>query len=134
MTLGQIAGLIAALAFVALVVFLVRLLFQLEKIVLKLQTTVEETNHTIATLTADLDQIAHQGDNTISKTNELMDDINGKVGKLDPFFQALENLGNSLAQATDKNNHRSKNQKMMQSAATMASKLALWAFKSYRKK
>lgn len=52
---GEIAGLIAAIAFAILVVFIVRVLLQVSKTLEKVDQTVAEANTTIEIVTKDVD-------------------------------------------------------------------------------
>lgn len=133
MTLGQVAGLIAALAFVVLVIFLGMMLVQLAKVLKNLQATVEETTKTVKTLTIDVDKIANQGNDLTAKVNVLMDDVNSKIASLNPLFGTLENVGTSLEKMTDKSESSSKLHLGKLTPKT-AGKLAKVAWKIYRKK
>ena len=89
-TFGQIAGLIAALAFLILVVFICAVLKNLV-------TTVKEMNISIKTLTKDADSIAGNVDELMNKTNVLLDDINHKASELDPLFRTAAELSESVS-------------------------------------
>lgn len=89
-TFGQIAGLIAALAFLILVVFICAVLKQLV-------TTVKEMNSSIQALTKDASSIAGNVDQLLEKTNVLMDDINHKSTELDPLFRTAAELSESVS-------------------------------------
>ena len=71
LTFGQLAGLIAALAFLVLVIFLCISLN-------KLAHTITEMNKSINTLTDDADGIAKEVEDLVNKTNTLMNDVNKK--------------------------------------------------------
>ena len=86
LTFGQLAGLIAALAFLVLVIYLCRVLA-------RLTSTVSELTKSIKTLTEDADDISEKIEDLLVKTNSLMDDVNQKSSKLDPLFQATTELG-----------------------------------------
>lgn len=134
MTIGQIAALIAAIAFVILVIYLVIMLFQLAKVFKNLRATVLETTKAVKTLTIDLDKIANQGNNLTGKINDLMDDVNQKSGKLNPFFQSLENFGNSLTRFSNKSNDSQYKKGWKILSPWMAQKVAKGAWKVLRKK
>lgn len=89
-TFGQIAGLIAALAFLILVVYICTVLRHLV-------TTVKETNASIQTLTKDASSIAGNVDELLKKTNTLMDDVNKKAVELDPLFKTAAELSESVS-------------------------------------
>ena len=88
-TFGQIAGLIAAIAFAVLVVFMCRVLAHLVQ-------TVKEMNKTVDLLTQDVDKLANNVDRIMDKTNTLMEDVNSKSKKLDPLFQTAAELSEAL--------------------------------------
>ncbi|AUI70736.1 hypothetical protein COSHB9_20790 [Companilactobacillus alimentarius] len=100
MTGGQIAGLIAAVAFVVLVVYLARTLIQTAKLLQELQETMKETTKMVEVLSKNTDQIMNQSTKLVDKTNTLMDDVNSKSSKLNPLFDTVENLGKKSAAAT----------------------------------
>lgn len=89
-TFGQIAGLIAALAFLILVVFICTVLKHLV-------TTVKEMNNSIQILTKDANSIAGNVDELLVKTNVLMEDVNHKMGELDPLFKTAAELSESVS-------------------------------------
>lgn len=90
MTVGQIAGLIAALAFLILVVFIGIFLT-------KTVRTLTEVNKSVQTMTDDLDVIAKQTEDILANANTLLDDVNHKVATIDPVFQAAADLGTSVS-------------------------------------
>ena len=57
MTGGEIAALIAAVAFAALVVFIIIVLLKVSKVIGEVQTTVNEANKSISILTKDEDSL-----------------------------------------------------------------------------
>lgn len=89
-TFGQIAGLIAALAFLILVVFICTVLKHLVM-------TVKEMNNSIQILTKDANSIAGNVDELLVKTNVLMEDVNHKVSELDPLFKTAAELSESVS-------------------------------------
>jgi len=101
MTGGQIAGLIAAVAFVVLVVYLARTLVQTAKLLQELQETMKETTKMVEVLSKNTEQIMDQSTKLVDKTNTLMDDVNSKSSKLNPLFDTVENLGKKSAKATE---------------------------------
>lgn len=82
--------LIIAVAFVALVVYLVILLKNANE-------TVSEVRQTVKLLTSDLDTTLHHTNQLLAKTNVLVEDINGKVNTIDPVFTTLADLSVSVA-------------------------------------
>lgn len=81
---GQIAGLIAALAFVALVVVISIFLVRLTK--------------SLGIITNDVDQISHEVEEVLANANVLLTDVDEKVKTVDPAFQAVADLGLSVSE------------------------------------
>lgn len=90
MTGGQIAGLIVAIAFLVLVVFIGVFLT-------KMVRTLGEVNQSIKTMTDDMDVIAKQTEDILANANTLLDDVNHKVATIDPVFKAAADLGTSVS-------------------------------------
>ncbi|MEY8444225.1 DUF948 domain-containing protein [Lactococcus ileimucosae] len=88
-SIQAIAWLIIAIAFAALVVFLIILLVKVSKIV-------EEANRTVKLVSSDVDVLLHQADGLMAKANVLLDDVNGKVATIDPLFVAVAELSESV--------------------------------------
>lgn len=97
MTGGEIAALIAAIAFAVLVLGLVFVLFKVAKMVSELNTTVEEANKSLSTITKDADLLLIEVEGLLNKTNVTLDDVNGKLGMTDPLFKAVGDLGESVS-------------------------------------
>ncbi|MTV83236.1 DUF948 domain-containing protein [Secundilactobacillus folii] len=90
MTVGQVAGLIAAIAFLILVVFIGVFLT-------KMVRTLTEVNKSVQTMTDDLDVISKQTEDILANANTLLDDVNHKVATIDPVFKAAGDLGTSVS-------------------------------------
>lgn len=90
---GEIAAIIAAVAFAVLVIFIVVNLMKLSKIAGEIQQTVKEANNSISVITKDVDSLSIEVEGLLNKANALVDDVNGKLGKTDPLFQAIGDLG-----------------------------------------
>lgn len=90
MTAGEIAGMIAAIAFLILVAFLGVFLT-------KMVRTLGEVNQSVKTMTDDMDVIAKQTEDILANANTLLDDVNHKVATIDPVFQAAADLGTSVS-------------------------------------
>ncbi|KRM59195.1 hypothetical protein C5L31_000889 [Secundilactobacillus malefermentans] len=90
MTGGQVAGLIAAVAFLILVIFIGIFLMRMTK-------TLGEVNKSVKTLTGDVDVLSHQAENLMANANELLEDVGEKSVKVDPVFQAAGDLGQSVS-------------------------------------
>ncbi|MGX7108180.1 DUF948 domain-containing protein [Facklamia miroungae] len=101
MTLGQIAALIAALAFAILVVFLSMTLVKISAILTDLKETVSKLNNTIDVVTKDVDHLSIEVEGLLNKANTLVDDLNGKLGKTDPLFTAIGDVGTSVSELND---------------------------------
>lgn len=97
MTGGEIAALIAAVAFAVLVVFLVIVLLKVSKIMGEVSDTVKEANSSLRVITKDADNLLIEVEGLLNKSNTTLDDVNGKLGKTDPLFQAIGDLGVSVS-------------------------------------
>lgn len=97
MTGGEIAALIAAIAFAVLVLGLCYVLFKVANVVKELNTTVEEANKSLSTITKDADQLLIEVEGLLNKSNTTLDDVNGKLGLTDPLFKAVGDLGESVS-------------------------------------
>ncbi|QIL50957.1 DUF948 domain-containing protein [Weissella coleopterorum] len=84
MTPGDISFLIIAIAILALVLFIGYFLVQLSA--------------TLNSVTQDVKLIAHDADDLLINTNDLLKDVNGKMITLDPVFQAAGDLGTSVSE------------------------------------
>ncbi|GEK92161.1 DUF948 domain-containing protein [Alkalibacterium kapii] len=97
MTGGEIAALIAAIAFAVLVLGLIYVLFKVAKMVSELNTTVEEANKSLSTITKDADLLLIEVEGLLNKSNVTLDDVNGKLSLTDPLFKAVGDLGESVS-------------------------------------
>lgn len=93
MSWGEIAGLIAAIAFAALVIFLILAIRKATVILGEVSKIAEEANKSIAVITKDVDHLSIEVEGLLNKTNTLVDDLNGKISKTDPLFTAIGDLG-----------------------------------------
>lgn len=85
-SLGQIAGLIAALAFLALVIALIRPIGKLSKVLDRLAATVEElTEHTLP---------------AIDEAAKTVRDVNGQVERLDSITSAAARTTEDISAMT----------------------------------
>ena len=98
MTIGQLAGLIAAIAFAVLVVFLCLTLLKVSGVIGELKETVTRLNATIDIVTKDVDNLSIEVEGLLNKWNRLVDDVNGKLGKTDPLFTPIGDLGVSVSE------------------------------------
>lgn len=90
MDLIGISLLIIAVAFVALVVYLIMVLKTANE-------TLLEAKQTVKLLTNDMDTTLHHTNALLAKTNVLVEDINGKVNTIDPVFTTLADLSVSVS-------------------------------------
>lgn len=97
MTWGQIAALIAAVAFAVLVIFIILALRKVSKILDEVSKIAGEANNSIAVITKDVDNLSIEVEGLLNKTNTLMDDLNGKIAKTDPLFTAIGDIGVSVS-------------------------------------
>lgn len=93
MSWGEIAGLIAAVAFAVLVIFLVLAIRKVTKVLDEVSKIAEEANNSIGVITKDVDHLSIEVEGLLNKTNTLMDDLNGKISKVDPLFTAIGDIG-----------------------------------------
>lgn len=87
MTPGDISFLIIAIAILALVLFIGYFLVQLSA--------------TLNSVTQDVKLIAHDADDLLINTNDLLKDVNGKMITVDPVFQAAGDLGASVSELNE---------------------------------
>lgn len=97
LTGGEIAALIAAIAFAVLAVSLAVAIFKVGSVVSELNTTVEEVNKTISVVTKNSDHLLIEVEGLLNKSNTTLDDVNGKLGLTDPLFKAVGDLGSSVS-------------------------------------
>lgn len=101
MSIGEIAGIIAALAFAVLVIFICINLSKLAKVMTDLKETVKRVNTTLDVVTKDVDNLSVEVEGLLNKANSLVDDVNGKLGKTDPLFTAIGDLGVTVSDLND---------------------------------
>ena len=90
MTVGQLAGLIAALALVVLVIFIAWFLVKVAGAIRDAITSVEQLTKDVDTLSGELNEI-------LKNSNSLLEDINKKAVQVDPAVQAIADLGQSFS-------------------------------------
>lgn len=93
MTGGEIAAIIAAVAFAALVIALIYVLIKVSRTVSELTTTVDEANKALNVVTKNADHLLIEVEGLLNKSNVTLDDVNGKLGLVDPLFKAIGDLG-----------------------------------------
>lgn len=97
MTIGGIAWLIVAISIAVFVVFLCLILFNFAGVVKELRETVSKINETLSVVNRDADRILVEVEGIANKANHLVDDLNGKLGKTDPLFKAIGDVGASVS-------------------------------------
>lgn len=97
LTGGEIAALIAAIAFAVLAISLAVAIFKVGSVVSELNTTVEEVNKTISVVTKNSDHLLLEVEGLLNKSNTTLDDVNGKLSLTDPLFKAVGDLGLSVS-------------------------------------
>ena len=90
MTVGQLAGLIAALALVVLVIFIAWFLVKVAGAIRDAITSVEQLTKDVDTLSGELNEI-------LKNSNSLLEDLNKKAVQVDPAVQAIADLGQSVS-------------------------------------
>lgn len=93
-SMGAIAGLIAAGAFVVLVVFLCIFLT-------RMSAMLQETTRQITQLGNDADALGRELEDVLQNTNRLMDDLNDKAEKITPAVEAIANVSQSVSDLND---------------------------------
>lgn len=97
LTGGEIAGLIAAIAFAVVAIALAIAIFKIGGVISELNTTVEEVNKTITVVTKNSDHLLLEVEGLLNKSNTTLDDVNGKLSLTDPLFKAVGDLGVSVS-------------------------------------
>ncbi|QEA53443.1 DUF948 domain-containing protein [Loigolactobacillus coryniformis] len=137
MTGGEIAGLIAAIAFLILVIGLVILLRRVTKVMKEIQATVNEATRTVTVVTGDVDTLSKEVEGLLTKANVLLDDVNGKVANLDPVFQAAGDLGASVSDLNEASHNlvdKISNVGATTAKASALSRVGASALRLYRKR
>lgn len=89
----QISVGVVALAFVVLVIFLVRTLATLQK-------SLTEINHTLTEVREDLNGVSTEVKGLIRNTNQITLDVRTKMKSLDSVFETVDNVGATLEVVT----------------------------------
>lgn len=98
LTGGEIAGIIAAVAFAILAISLAITIFRAGNVINEVNTTIEEVNKTITVLTKNTDHLLIEVEGLLNKSNTTLNDVNGKLGLTDPLFKAVGDLGLSVSE------------------------------------
>ena len=105
LTGGEIAGLIAAIAFAILAISLAVVIFKAGNVIGELNTTIDEVNKTITVLTKNTDHLLIEVEGLLNKSNTTLNYVIGKLSLTDPFFKEVGDLGLSVSEL----NHATKN-------------------------
>lgn len=87
MTVGQIAGLIAAIAFLILVIWIG---WFLTKVI-----------RNLTALTKNVNDLTKELDGVLTNTNELLTDVNDKAEMITPAVQAIADVGQSVSDVNE---------------------------------
>ena len=87
----EISAILAAVAFIVLVFFLVRTLLVTQK-------ALEQVTEQVVHLKHRVDQLSEESVQLIHQTNLLTEDLHKKVKSFDSMFKAVEDVGESLRQ------------------------------------
>lgn len=88
---------VLVVAVIVLVVFLIRTIHKITAILGTVNETVAEVKRTVNVVTTDVDHLSLEVQGLLQKSNTLLNDVNGKLGKTDPLFQAIGDLGTSVS-------------------------------------
>ena len=102
MTVGQLAGLVAALALVVLVIFIGWFL-------VKVVAAIQDAIKSVEQLTKDVDTLSGELEEILKNSNTLLEDINKKAVQVDPAVQAIADVGQSVSDANQASRNRVEN-------------------------
>ncbi|NDR69216.1 DUF948 domain-containing protein [Fructilactobacillus sanfranciscensis] len=88
MTVGQVAGLIAAIAFAVLVIFIGIFLLNLVK-------ALNDASRNLDSITIDINDLS-------DNVSDLIENVNDRIDQIDPVFQAAAEIGTTVTEATEK--------------------------------
>ena len=88
MTVGQIAGLIAAITFAVLVIFIGIFLLNLVK-------ALNDASRNLDSITIDINDLS-------DNVSDLIENVNDRIDQIDPVFQAAAEIGTTVTEATEK--------------------------------
>lgn len=92
-SLVQISVAIIAVAFVALVIYLILALRSVRE-------SMEQANQTMANLERQLEQVSGEAMKLMISTTQLTDDMNRKIKHVDGFFESINDVGQAVQQVT----------------------------------
>lgn len=109
MNLISISAIVAAIAFVILVVFVCRTLFRLEKLFGKMEHTLSETQKDIHDLSLETVQFIHTSNHLAEETkvfvrnsNELAKDMRERAKSLDVLAKSVEEVAGTISEMNEK--------------------------------
>ena len=94
---GALAGLIAAGAFLLLVLCMIPLLVHSSKGLKEASKTIENANDILIKLGHNSEELMQQSQDLMDKTNTLLADINDKMKTVQPVVKAAADLGESVS-------------------------------------
>lgn len=126
MTGGQIAGLIAAIAFLILVIWIGWFLTKVVK--------------NLSDLSKNVNDLTQELDSVLTNTNELLSDVNDKAEMITPAVQAIADVGQSVSDVNEAsrnfvekiNNRRSNRGTVSKVMTNMGRAAALGLFSRYQ--
>lgn len=89
----EISALIAALAFVVLVVYLIKTL-------VSARSSLDQATQTLADIQRTIDAVSSDVKEVVSTANEMTSNIHVQVKKLEPVVDSVENVGEALEEIT----------------------------------
>ena len=95
---GALAGLIAAIAFLVLVLFTIPVLRHTTKAIEEANKTMQTTNESIKKISEDVNGLMGQTSDLLDKTNLLLADVTGKMKTIEPVVKAAADLGESVSE------------------------------------
>lgn len=97
MSYGALAGIIAAVALLILVLFTIPVLIRATKATKQAEEMIKSANESIQQISKEADVLLQQTGDLLDKTNVLLADVNVKMKTLDPVVQAAADLGVSVS-------------------------------------
>ena len=73
------------------------MIVKVSPILSRLNKTVDHVNDSLEIITKDVDSLSIEVEGLLNKANVLVDDVNGKLKKTDPLFQAAGELGVTIS-------------------------------------
>ncbi|PTM59970.1 DUF948 domain-containing protein [Desmospora activa] len=121
----QISVAVVAIAFVALVVYLILALRQLTRTLTSVDTTLQE-------MKPRLEEVADESNRTLKEARALLADARQKTEQTDAFFQAVNNAGTSLKELSSGITRAAAVQKERLGSVTAIASVAIELMKKWR--